>query len=134
MADDPPPPPTPANVQIAIASTAMDVDGTQLVSAQVFSDDGSRMASGFNLTWRSSDAGVLAVDGNGTLSGSGAGTAWLVATAGSAGDSVLVVVTAVLAAVEIAGSDVSLEVGGSQGLSAAAASCAPAPRAASTTR
>ena len=78
------------------------------------------MTAGFNLSWRSSNAGVLAVDARGNVRGSGAGNAWLVATAGNAHDSILVAVAAVVAAVEISGSDVSLEVGGSQGLSAAA--------------
>jgi uncharacterized protein YjdB len=107
-------------VRIAIASTAMVVDGSQAASAQVFSDGGARMTAGFDLTWRSTNPGVLAVDSRGNVSGRGAGTAWVVAAAGNARDSVLVAVEAVVAAVEIAESDFSLEVDGSRGLSASA--------------
>ena len=78
------------------------------------------MTAGFDLSWRSSNAGVLSVDGSGAVSGRGAGTAWLVASAGDARDSVLVAVAAVVAAVEIEESDFALEVGGSRGLNASA--------------
>jgi len=114
------PPPTPGEVRIALPSTAMAVGGTQDASVQVFTTAGARMTSGFNLGWRSTDTGVLAVDTRGGVRASGPGTAWVVASAGSARDSVLVSVAAVVAAVEIAESDVSLEVGGSRALSAAA--------------
>jgi len=118
-----PPPaavPTPRQVEIDLTSTAMAVGGTQTAAAQVFADGGTRMTSGFTLSWRSSDTSVLSVDTRGALRGTGAGTAYLVATAGSARDSILVAVAAVVASVEIAPSDLALEVGGSGSLSAVA--------------
>lgn len=114
------PRPIPREVRIALSATAMVVEGTQEASAQVFTDGGTRMTAGFDLSWRSSNAGVLSVDGSGAVSGRGAGTAWLVASAGDARDSVLVAVAAVVAAVEIEESDFALEVGGSRGLNASA--------------
>jgi uncharacterized protein YjdB len=96
----------------------MVVGGTQRASAQVFSTAGARMTTGFNLTYRSSDPGVASIDGQGAIRGTGVGNAWLVAVAGSARDSARVTVAALVAAVEIAGSDVTLEVGASQALTA----------------
>jgi hypothetical protein len=97
----------------------MVVGGTQEAGANVFAAGGARMTSGFTLSWRSSNSGVLTVDPRGTVRGSGAGSAWLVASAGNARDSVLVSVEALPSAVEIAGGDFRLEVGDSRALAAA---------------
>lgn len=82
------------------------------------------MTSGFDLQWRTSNVGVLSVDARGAVRGTGAGSAWLVASAGGARDSVLVavgaVVAAVVGAVDIAESGFTLEVGASRTLSASA--------------
>jgi hypothetical protein len=58
------------------------------------------------------------VDGAGAVSAAGPGTAWLVATAGSARDSVLITTAVPIAAVDIAEADVELEIGASRTLSA----------------
>jgi uncharacterized protein YjdB len=98
----------------------MQVGATQSASAQVFSSSGPMGRGAYSLAWRSSNAGVLAVNAqSGALSAAGSGSAWIVATAGNARDSVLVNVVAAVASVEIAESDFSLEVGGSRALNAA---------------
>ena len=122
-ASEPPPqtpaPPTPAGLRIALPSTAMDVGRTQDASAQVFDSGGGRMAPGaYTLSWRSSNTPVISVSRAGAVSAGGIGTAWLVAVAGNARDSVLVTVAAVTVAVEIDQSDISLVLGTSRGLSA----------------
>jgi hypothetical protein len=100
----------------------MQVGETQQATVQVFSGQGARMAPGsYSLTWSSRGADVLSVDSrSGALRASGPGTAWLVATAGNARDSVQVTVAAVpapvaaVSVVEIVEADFSAEVGSSR--------------------
>jgi uncharacterized protein YjdB len=109
----PAPAPTPARVAISIPTTSMASGAAQAATAQVFASGGARMSSGsYALSWRSSDSRVLAVNARtGAVTGGDEGTAWLVATAGPASDSVRLTVAAVVAAVEIGASDFALEVG-----------------------
>ncbi len=70
------------------------------------------MAAGsYTLQWRSSNPAAVGVTPQGGLRAAGAGTAWIVAAAGNARDSVRITVAAAAAAVDIAGADVSLQVG-----------------------
>jgi hypothetical protein len=96
----------------------MVVGGSQSASATVLSTANARMTTGFTLAWRSTDPTVLTVDLRGTVRGAGSGSAWIVATAGSARDSVLLSVVAVAASIEIAQADLRLEVGAFQALTA----------------
>jgi serine/threonine-protein kinase len=121
------PPPAPARVDIGPLAGSMQTGGTAAATAQVFASSGAAMASGsYTLAWRSSNASAVAVDQRtGALRAAGLGAAWIVATAGDARDSVRVTVTApvtaaapptqppppTVARVEIAGSDLALEVG-----------------------
>jgi Bacterial Ig-like domain (group 2) len=77
-------------------------------------------AGSYSLSWRSSNPSVLSVNAQtGALRAAGAGTAWLVATAGNARDSVRVTVAAAVAAVapvsavDITDADFSIEAGAS---------------------
>jgi len=107
------PPPTPARVAVAVPAASMQVGGTQSAIAQVFASGGTPMGRGsYALSWRSSDQSVLSVNAqSGALRAAAPGTAWVVGTAGSARDSVLISVAAAISAVEIAQQDFSLEAG-----------------------
>jgi hypothetical protein len=108
----------------------MQQGGTATATAQVFASGGAAMGAGsYTLAWRSSNPAAVAVDPRtGTVRAAGPGAAWIVATAGGARDSVRVTVTApataaappprptqpaapTAARVEIAGSDLELEIG-----------------------
>jgi uncharacterized protein YjdB len=113
----PTPAPVPGTVAVDVAQTSIAYAATERASARVFSTAGAPMGSGdYALSWQSSDPAVLAVDGNGTITAVGPGTAWIVASADGARDSVAISVTV---DVEIEGSDFTLEEGGSRRLSAA---------------
>jgi hypothetical protein len=84
----------------------------------VLSASGGQLTSGYTLSWRSTDPSIVEVDAQGRAEASGAGSAWVVASAGNVSDSALVTVEAVPGAVEIAGGDVNLPPGGSRTLSA----------------
>jgi hypothetical protein len=103
---------------VALASSAMAVGGSQDAAASVLAANGSRLSTGFTLAWRSSDPGVVAVDGQGRVQATGSGSAWVVATAGNARDSALVTVEALPASVEIAEASLSLSPGSSGALTA----------------
>jgi hypothetical protein len=86
--------------------------GTANASAQVFASGGAAMAAGsYALAWRSSNPQAVTVTPQGALRAAGPGAAWIVATAGNARDSVRITVAAAVASVDIAGSDLDLEVG-----------------------
>jgi uncharacterized protein YjdB len=122
-------PSTPARVDIAQLAGIMQRGGTATATAQVFTSSGAAMTSGFTLAWRSSNPAAVSVDQRtGALRASGPGAAWIVATAGTARDSVQVTVpapavaaapapqppqpaSAAVARVEIAGTDLALDVG-----------------------
>jgi hypothetical protein len=90
----------------------MQQGGTATASAQVFGSGGAAMASGaYTLAWRSSNPAAVTVTPQGALRAAGPGAAWIVASAGNARDSVRITVAVAVAAVDIAGSDVSLQVG-----------------------
>jgi hypothetical protein len=73
----------------------MEQGGTAMATAQVFGSSGAAMSGGFTLVWRSSNpAAVLVAPRTGALRAAGPGTAWIVAMAGDARDSVRVTVTA----------------------------------------
>ncbi|MGE0160129.1 MAG: protein kinase [Gemmatimonadales bacterium] len=125
-------PPTPARVDIGQLAGTMQPGGTATATAQVYASSGGAMSSGFTLAWRSSNPAAVSVDPRtGALRAAGPGTAWIVAAAGDARDSVRLTVSAppttastppaqppqqaapTVARVEIAGSDLELEVGSS---------------------
>jgi hypothetical protein len=104
----------------------MQQGGTVTATAQVFASGGAAMGAGtYTLDWRSSNPQAVTVDQRtGALRAAALGAAWIVASAGDARDSVRVTVTAPLTAtapaqpapptvarVDIAGADLSLEVG-----------------------
>jgi len=107
--------PTPARVDIGQLPANMQQGGTANASAQVFASSGGAMAAGsYTLAWRSSNPQAVTISPQGALRAAGPGAAWIVATAGNARDSVRITVAApapTVAAVDIAGSDLSLEVG-----------------------
>jgi serine/threonine protein kinase len=128
------PPPVPARVDIGQLAGTMQPGGTATATAQVFASSGAAMSGGFTLAWRSSNPAAVTVDQRtGALRAAGPGAAWIVAAAADARDSVRVTVTApataaappptqpaprpaqpaapTVARVEIAGSDLDLEVG-----------------------
>ncbi len=93
----------------------MSPGATANATAQVFGSGGAAMGAGtYTLAWRSSNTAAVTVSPQGGLRAAGPGAAWIVATAGTARDSVRITVAApapTVAAVDIAGGDVSLEVG-----------------------
>lgn len=114
---EPIPTPVPGAVALEIPQTSMQYAATQRATARVFSTAGAPMSSGaYALSWRSSEPAVLAVDGNGTVSAVGPGSAWLVASADGIRDSVEIDVTV---DVRIEEGDFALEEGASRTLSVA---------------
>ena len=107
------PAPTPARVDIGQVAASVQQGATGSATAQVFGSGGAAMGAGtYTLAWRSSNPAAVTVDPrSGAYRAAGPGAAWIVATAGSAQDSVRVTVAATVAAVDIAGSDVTLQVG-----------------------
>jgi len=104
--------PVPARVDIGQVPANMQQGGTATASAQVFGSGGGAMAAGsYALAWRSSNPAAVTVTPQGALRASGPGAAWIVASAGNARDSVRITVAAAVAAVDIGGSDLSLQVG-----------------------
>jgi serine/threonine protein kinase len=104
--------PTPARVDIGQVAASMPQGGTASATAQVFASGGAAMSAGtYTLSWRSSNPAAVTVSPQGALRAAGPGTAWIVAAAGNARDSVRITVAAAVAAVDIAGEDVSLRVG-----------------------
>jgi len=91
----------------------MQVGGTQAAAASVLSAGGTPMGRGsYTLVWTSSDGSVVEANRQtGALRAAAPGSAWVVATAGSARDSVLVTVAASVSALRIAESDLTLEAG-----------------------
>jgi len=106
------PPPKPARVALNVPERSMDVGDTQTANARVFASGGAPMGPGtYSLAWRSSDGSVVSVDAQGRLRAGSPGRAWIVGSAGSAGDSVLINVAAAVASVEIAQQDFTVEAG-----------------------
>ena len=105
--------PAPARVDIGQVAASVQQGATGSASAQVFGSGGAAMGAGtYTLAWRSSNPAAVTVDQrSGAYRAAGPGAAWIVATAGSARDSVRVTVAPTVAAVDIAGSDLTLDVG-----------------------
>lgn len=110
--------PAPASLRVSVPNTSLQVGQTQTAAAQVFGAGGAPLGRGsYSLTWRSSNAGVVSVGPqSGAVSAVGPGTAWIVASAGDARDSVLLSVAASVAAVEISEQSLTLEVGATRAL------------------
>jgi hypothetical protein len=102
-------------VDIGQLAASMSPGATANATAQVFGSAGAAMGAGtYTLAWRSTNTAAVTVSPQGGLRAAGPGAAWIVATAGTARDSVRITVAApapTVAAVDIGGGDVSLEVG-----------------------
>jgi uncharacterized protein YjdB len=109
----------PASLRVVLPNRSLRVGQSETATAQVLGARGAPLRPGsYTLAWRSGDASVAVVDPqSGAVSATGPGTAWIVAAAGSARDSVLLTVVVPVASVEIAEEDLVLEVGASRALS-----------------
>lgn len=104
------------SVSVSPSSLEMTVGGTATLKATVSPSDATEK----NITWKSSDAAVVAVSGNGELSAKSAGTATVTATAGGkSGSSTVTVIqeTIPVSSVQVTPSQLDIFIGEEKTLS-----------------